>query len=128
MLVDTRLSLLDQKDDNLSTVFLRNWNEIEDDTYRFDFIEKYIEALKKCNKEEFIQFYEKYFVKELAILDCEHLCEEHYEQNEKEIKETKILEGENIIKRVICDTPEDFKACNQLGVIHNNPVFMKYNN
>ena len=128
LLVDTRLSLLDQKDDNLSTEFLRNWKEIEDDTYRFDFIEKYIEALKKCNKEEFIQFYEKYFVKELAILDCEHLCEEHYEQNEKEIKETKILEGENIIKRVICDTPEDFKACNQLGVIHNNPVFMKYNN
>ncbi len=128
LLVDTRLSILNEKDNNLINEFLRNWDEIDDETYKFDWIQKSIEALNSCNKEEFIKFYEKYFVKELRILDCEHLCEGHYEQNEKEIKETKILEGENIIKRIICDTLADFKACNQLGVIYNNQAFMKYNN
>ena len=64
----------------------------------------------------------------MAILDSELLCEVNYEQNEKDLKETKILEGERIIKRIICDTMEDFKACNCLGVIYNNPLFKSYNN
>ena len=79
--------------------------------------------MKECNREDFIKFYEKYFVNEVAILDSELVCNSHYEQNEKDLKETKILEGENIKKRIICDTIEDFKACNKLGVIYNNPVF-----
>ena len=68
--------------------------------------------------------FEKYFIKEKAIVDSEYLCETHYEQNEKDLKENKNSEDENIIKRIICDTQDDFKACNYLGKIYNNPVFM----
>ena len=127
-LVNSRIALLVQKDDNLNQEFLRNWNEIKENTYEFDFFEKYIEILKECNKEEFIKFYEKYFIKEVTILDSEYLSETHYEQNEKDLKEAKILEGDNIIKRIYCDNLEDFKACNYLGEIYNNPVFKANNN
>ena len=126
-LVDSRISLLTQKDDNLSEEFARNWSELNDNTYLFDRIDKSIDHLKKCNKEELIQFYEKYCIKDVTILDSEFLCEEHYEQNEKDLKETKILEGENIIKRIICDNLDDFKACNCLGFVDNNPLFMLNN-
>jgi secreted Zn-dependent insulinase-like peptidase len=128
LLVDTRLSILNEKDNNLINEFLRNWDEIDDETYKFDWIQKSIEALNSCNKEEFIKFYEKYFINEVAILDCELLCDAHYEQNEKDLNETKILEGENIKKRIIVDDIDDFKACNQLGIIYNNPVFKANNN
>ena len=43
------------------------------------------------------------------------------------MKEAKILENEKIIKRVICDDIDDFKACNKIGVVYNNPVFMANN-
>ena len=108
--------------------FLRNWTLIDDKTYEFDFLEKSLENVKKCNREELIKFYEKYFINEVAILDSEILCEAHYEQNENDLKEAKILEGENIKKRIICDSIDDFKACNCLGVIYNNLVFKLYNN
>ena len=81
----------------------------------------------KCNKEGFIKFYEKYFINEVAIVDSEYLCDAHYGQNEKELKETKILEGENIKKRIICDTIDNYKACNTFGVVHNNPLYISYN-
>ena len=126
--VNGQLLIVSKKDDNLNEVFLRNWNEISEEQYKFDRKEKAKENLNKCNREEFIKFYEKYFIKEIAILDSEFLSEEHYEQNEKELKETKILEGENIKKRIICDSLEDFKACNCLGVIYNNPIVMQNNN
>ena len=117
-----------KKDSNMAEVFNRNWTEISNNTYKFDRKEKMKENLTKCNREGFIKFFEKYFVNEVAILNSEYLCNAHYEQNEKELKETKILEGENIKKRIICDSVEDYKACNTLGVIHHNPVFMSYNN
>ena len=117
-----------QKDDTLMEVFTRNYKEIINDTYNFDRVEKIIENLNKCNKEEFIKFFEKYFINEVAILDIEYLSEEHYEQNEKDLKEAKILEGENIKKRVYFDNIEDFKAFNCLGVVFNNPtVISSYN-
>ena len=122
--VNGQLLILNKKDDNLKEIFLRNWKEINNDTYKFDRKEKAKENLNKCNKEEFIKFFEKYFIKQKAIVDSEYLCEAHYEQNEKDLKENKILEDENIIKRIICDTQDDFKACNYLGKIYNNPVFM----
>ena len=43
------------------------------------------------------------------------------------MKETIILEGENIKKRIICDTIDDFKACNKIGVVYNNPLYMSIN-
>ena len=126
--VNGQLLVVSKKDDNLNEVFLRNWDEISGETYKFDRREKAKENLNKCNREEFVKFYEKYFIKDIAILDSEFLSEEHYEQNEKELKENKIVEGDNIKKRIICDSLEDFKACNCLGVIYNNPVFMENNN
>ena len=128
MHVNGQLLILNKKDDNLTEAFLRNWKEIDKDTYKFDRKEISKENLNKCNKEDFIKFYEKYFIKEKAILDSEYLCEAHYEQNEKDLKEAKIMEGDNIIKRVICDTIDDFRACNCLGEIFNNPVYMLINN
>ena len=107
---------------------MKNWNEISNNTYKFDRKEKNKENLDKCNREEFVKFFEKYFINEVAIVDSEFLCDNHYEQNEKDLKETKILEGENIKKRIVCDTLEDYRACNSLGVIYNNPLFMANNN
>ena len=126
--MNVQRSKADKKDDNLGVSFMRNWGEISSNTYKFDKIEKTKENLTKCNREGFIKFFEKYFVNEVAILDSEYLCNAHYEQNEKDLKEAKILEGENIKKRIPCDNVDDFKACNTLGVIHNNPVYMSYNN
>ena len=125
--VNARIANLNEKDEGLNGQFLRNWCVISDNTYEFDYLEKSLENVKQCNREEFIKFYEKYFINEVAILDSELLCEAHYEQNEKELKEAKILEGENIKKRIICETIDDFKACNCLGVICDNPLFKKYN-
>jgi len=126
--MNVQRSKADKKDDNLGVSFMRNWGEISSNTYKFDKIEKTKENLTKCNREGFIKFFEKYFVNEVAILDSEYLCNAHYDQNEKDLKEVKILEGENIKKRIPCDNVDDFKACNTLGVIHNNPVYMSYNN
>ena len=126
--VNALIADLSEKDDDLSDEFLRNWSLIDDNTYEFDYIEKVLENLKNVNREEFIKFYEKYFINEVAILDSEIVCEAHYEQNEKDLKEAKILEGENIKKRIICETMDDFRACNCLGVKCDNPVFKSYNN
>jgi len=128
LLVNTRIKLITKSDDNLNESFMRNWEEINKGTYDFDIKEKGKENLDKCNKDEFIKFYEKYFINEVAIVDSEYLCDDHYEQNEKDLKEIKILEGENIKKRIVCDTIEDYKACNALGVIYSNPLFMDNNN
>ena len=128
MLVNSQLIIVTKKDDNLSNVFLRNWNEINRDTYKFDYRERAKEYLEQCNKEEFIKLYEKYFINEVAIVDSEFVCDEHYEQNEKDLQENKNLQSENIKKRIVCDTLEDFTSCNILGVVYNNPLFMANNN
>ena len=128
LLVNSRKAFVTKKEDDLNEAFLKNWNEISNNTYKFDRKEKNKENLDKCNREEFVKFFEKYFINEVAIVDSEFLCDDHYEQNEKDLKETKILEGENIKKRIVCDTLEDYRACNSLGVIYNNPLFMANNN
>ena len=123
-LINAQLNIVTKKDKNLSEVFFRNWGEIGDDTYKFDRNDIAKKNLNECNKEEFIKFYEKYFINEVAIVDSEYVSPNHFEQNEKDLKETKIIEGENIKKRIICDSFEDFQACNCLGVIYNNPLFL----
>ena len=125
--VNSRLVLESKKDDNLNECFLRNWSEIAEETYKFDRKEKNCQILNNSTKEEFIKFYEKYFINEVSILDSEFLCEKHYEENEKNMKEAKILENEKIIKRVICDSIDDFKACNKLFEIFNNALFISIN-
>jgi insulysin len=126
--VNSRYVLESKKDDNLNECFLRNWGEISDNRNKFDRKEKFCEILKNCTKEEFIKFYEKYFINEVSVLDSEFLCEAHYEENEKMMKEMKILEDEKFKKRVICDTIDDFKACNTLFPIYNNSLYMSINN
>ena len=125
--VKSRIVLEMKKDNNLNESFLRNWGEINENRYKFDKKEKSIEILEKCNREEFIKFYEKYLINEVSILDCEFVCEAHYEENEKYMREVKILEDEKIVKRVICNEIEDFKACNHLFPIYNNKIFMSLN-
>ena len=124
--INSRLVIESKKDDNLNESFLRNWGEINDNRYVFDRKEKNCEILNNCTKEEFIQFYEKYLINEVSILDSEFLCEKHYEENEKNMKEVKI-DNENIKKRVICDEIDDFKACNRIFPVYNNSLFMSLN-
>ena len=126
--VHSRYVLESKKDDNLNESFLRNWSEICENRYKFDRKEKNCEILNNCTKEELVKFYEKYFINESSILDSEILCEQHYEENEKIMKETKIQADEKIKKRVICDNIEDFKACNRFFPIYNNALFISINN
>ena len=71
------------------------------------------EFLKKCTKEGFIQFFEKYFVKEVKKLDVEYVCEGHMEENEKKIKE-ECKDDDNINKRISFDKISEFQYCNRL--------------
>ena len=126
--IDSRFVSESKKDDNLNESFLRNWDEISKNRYKFDIKEKNCEILKNCTKEEFIKFYEKYFINEASVLDSEFLCEAHYEENEKMLKEKKILEDEKFVKRVVCDEIEDFRACNSLFPIYENALYLSLNN
>ena len=69
--------------------------------------------MKKCTKEGFIQFFEKYFVKEVKKLDVEYVCEGHMEENEKKIKE-ECKDDDNINKRISFDKISEFQYCNRL--------------
>ena len=113
-LVNSRIAIESKKFNNLKEFFKYNWNEIKYNTYEFDKKEKNIEILKNCKKEKVIEFFDKYFVNEPKILDCEYVCDSHYEENEKVMKETKIDEEEKIDKRIIVDEIEDFKLSNML--------------
>ena len=75
--------------------------------------EENVESLKKCNKEGFIKFFEKYFINEPRKLDVEYVCEGHYEENEKKIMEP-INDNPNIKKRINFDKISDFHNCNML--------------
>ena len=125
--IDSRLVTENKKDTNLNESFLRNWDEICKNRYKFDIKEKNCEILKNCTKTEFIEFYEKYLINEPCVLDSEFLCEAHYEENEKMMKEKKILDDEKFEKRVICDEIEDFRACNELFPIYDNALYLSLN-
>ena len=102
-----------KKDRDLEEQFDRNWTEITQERFKFNVKEENVEYLKKCNKEGFIQFYEKYFVKELKKLDVEYVCESHIKENEEKIKE-QCNDNSNIKKRIGFDNISDFHACNRL--------------
>ena len=46
-------------------------------------------------------------------IDLEYVCEKHWEENEKKIKE-EINDCEFIKKRIILDKISDFQDCNEL--------------
>ena len=102
-----------KKDRDLKEQFDRNWTEIIYERYNFNIKEESAEFLKKCTKEGFIQFFEKYFVKEVKKLDVEYVCEAHMEENEKKIKE-ECNDDDNIKKRIAFDKISEFHSCNRL--------------
>ena len=109
-------SLLNQntkKDIKLKEQFERNWDEITLKRFKFNIKEENVEYLKKCTKEGFIHFYEEYFEKNLKKLDVEYVCEKHWEENEKKLKE-QINDCEFIKKRIAFDKISDFQDCNNL--------------
>ena len=102
-----------KQDRDLEEQFNRNWNEITMNRFKFNRKEENIKYLKKCNKKGFIQFFEKYFVKEVKKLDVEYVCESHIKENEEKIKE-QYNDNSNIKKRIGFDKISDFHACNRL--------------
>ena len=102
-----------KKDRDLKEQFERNWTEISLGRYRFNIKEENAECLKKCNKEGFIKFFEKYFINEIKKLDVEYVCEAQNEENEKIMKE-QINDNPNIKKRIAFENISDFHACNPL--------------
>ena len=108
-----------KKDINLKTQFERNWTEIVLNRFKFNIREENAEYLKKCTKEGFINFFEKYVKQNMRRFDIEYVCEKHWEENEKKLKE-KITDCEFITKRLIFDNISDFKHCNRLYPCFNN--------
>ena len=115
--VKSRMAALTKRDRDLEEQFDRNWTEIALGRYKFNIVEENIEFLKKCNKEGFKKFFEKYFINEVKKLDIEYVCESHMAENEKKICEQFNDEEKaktNIKKRIGFDKISDFHACNSL--------------
>ena len=102
-----------RKDINLKEQFKRNWDEIILNRYKFNIKEENADYLKKCTKEGFINFFEKYFKNDMRRLDIEYVCEKHWEENEKKLKE-EIIDCQYIKKRLVFDKISDFQDCNNL--------------
>ena len=115
-----------KKDRDLDEQFDRNWNEIDLGRLKFNIKEENVESLKKCNKEGFIKFFEKYFINEPKKLDVEYVCEGHYEENEKKILEP-INDNHNIKKRINFDKISDFHNCNMLYPCTSSSYYRKLN-
>ena len=109
----SRLANETKLDRDLKEQFNRNWIQIKNGRYKFNIKEENVEFLKKCNKEGFIKFFEKYFVNELKKLDIEYVSEPHIEENEKKIME-QCDDTASIKKRISFDKISDFQACNSL--------------
>jgi insulysin len=116
-----------RKDIDLNEQFERNWEEIAIERFKFNVKEENAEYLKKCNKEGFINFYEKYFMNEAKILDVQYVSEKHWEDNEKKLKENKNYFGGNNNKRIIIDKIDDFHECNCLYPCCDNNYYRKIN-
>ena len=101
-----------KKDIKLKEQFNRNWDEIAIKRFKFNIREENAEFIKKCTKEGFIRFFEN-FKKNLKKLDVEYVCQKHWEENEKILKE-EINDCESIKKRVAFDKLSDFQDCNSL--------------
>ena len=120
--VKSRLALLTKKDRNLEEQFDRNWTQITLEKFKFNIKKENEEFLKKCNKEGFIKFFEKYFVNEVKKLDIEYVCEAHFEENEKKIKE-QCNDSPNIKKRISFEKISDFHSCNALYPCVSNSYY-----
>ena len=81
--------------------------------FKFNIREENAEFIKKCTKEGFIHFFEENFKKNMKKLDVEYVCEKHWEENERQLKE-EIKDCESIKKRIVLDKISDFQDCNRL--------------
>ena len=115
-----------KKDINLNTQFKRNWTEILLNRYKFNIREENAEFLKKCTKEGFINFFEKIMKQNMRRLDVEYVCEKHWEENEKKLKE-EIKDCEFIKQRLVFDKISDFQDCNRLYPCFSNINYRKIN-
>ena len=102
-----------KKDIKLKEQFNRNWDEIALKRFKFNIREENAEFIKKCTKEGFIHFFEENFKKNMKKLDVEYVCEKHWEENERQLKE-EIKDCESIKKRIVLDKISDFQDCNRL--------------
>ena len=59
-------------------------------------------------------------------LDVEYVCEKHWEENEKKLKE-EIKDCEFIKKRLVFDKISDFQDCNRLYPCFSNINYRKIN-
>jgi len=125
--VKSRLALVTKKDRDLEEQFNRNWTQITLEKFKFNIKKENEEFLKKCNKEGFIKFFEKYFVNEVKKLDIEYVCEAHFEENEKKIKE-QCNDSPNIKKRINFEKISDFHSCNALYPCVSNSYYRELNN
>ena len=116
-----------RKDINLKEQFKRNWNEITLKRFKFNIKEENAEFLEKCTKEGFINFYEEVIKKNMKRLDVEYVCEKHWEENEKKLKE-EITGCDSIKKRIVFDKISDFQDSNRLYPNMNNAYYRKLNN
>ena len=115
-----------RKDIDLNEKFERNWTEITWGRFKFNVKEENAEYLKKCTKEGLINFYSKYLINEPKILNIEYVCDKHWEDNEKKLKEeNKDFDSSN--KKVIFDKISDFQNCNSLYPCMANEYYRKIN-
>ena len=115
-----------RKDIDLEEQFERNWKEITTKRLKFNEKEENVEWLKKCTKEGFIKFYEKYMINDIKKLDVEYVCEKHWDDNEIKLKED-IKDCENIKKRLVFDKISDFHDCNTLYPCIANKFYREIN-
>ena len=115
-----------KKDIHLKEQFTRNWNEITLKSFKFNIKEEDAECLNKCTKQGFIDFFMENVKKNSKKLDVEYVCESHWEENEKKLKE-KITDCDEIKKRVVFDKVSDFQDCNRLYPCVNSALYRDFN-
>ena len=120
--VKNRLVEETKKDRDLEQQFNKNWFEIRWGRLKFNINELHAEYLKKCTKEGLIKFYEKYFCNEMKILNVEYVCESHFNENEKKIKE-QCNDVPCIEKRIYFEKISEFQGCNSLYPSTTNKFF-----
>ena len=126
LLINSLLVEAKKKDIDLKEQFNRNWKEIKLKRYKFNKKEEDAEYLKKCTKQGFINFFEENIKKNLKRLDIEYVCESHWEENEKKLKE-EITDCDSIKKRVVFEKISDFRDCNRLYPCVDSAFYRDFN-
>ena len=119
-----------RKDIDLKEQFDRNWSEIALRRNKFNIKEENAKFLKKCTKEGFIEFYDKYIKKNMKKIDLEYVCEKHWEDNEKKLNEEINWDNNNyegIRKKLVFNKISDFQDCNKLYPSFNSKFYRDFN-